>query len=524
VPGKERLQNALLQPGGRVERACFALLALGSILPLLLVEYPPIQDLPQHLAAIRVLHSYHDPAFSLERYFEIDLLRTQYLTYYLAAHLLAYLFGVTLANKLLLCAVLLGAPCAVRYLLRNLGRDPRAAFLAFPLTYNAHFILGFFNFIAAIPLAVFTLALAVRQRKQPRLGREALFAALALVTFFTHVVPFAFLGLATLLLSAGDSLRATLRRLLPLVPAGAGALFWLLSSPAGRSTLQAVSGSATAAGPRALYQDPAQALRQLGSWLTDILHLPLDQRLLQIWALLVLLTFAFGIARRSPVAGAAPREVALERSFVRRLWLLPLLAAAGYLLFPVSYDWIWPIAQRFPLLAALFLLPVLPSPGRRVAPLLSAAVIVVSATGFFLVGRAFYRFDRNEVGKFEAALGAIPPGQRVAGLIFGRGSRQVRFSPFIHYAAYYQARKGGAVMFTFADFPQSPFRFREQNRPPRVGPRWEWMPERVNPAVDLGWYSYVLVRGRPGIIDRQRRFYRPIHRSARWSVWKRRGP
>ena len=37
--------------------------------------------------------------------------------------------------------------------------------------------------------------------------------------------------------------------------------------------------------------------------------------------------------------------------------------------------------------------------------------------------------------------------------------------------ALYQAKKGGAVMFTFADFPQSPFRFREDNRPPRVPPR-----------------------------------------------------
>jgi hypothetical protein len=100
----------------------------------------------------------------------------------------------------------------------------------------------------------------------------------------------------------------------------------------------------------------------------------------------------------------------------------------------------------------------------------------------------------------------------------------VRFSPFIHYAAYYQVRRGGAVMFTFADFPHSPFGFRDENRPPRVPPRWEWQPERVNPARDLGWYDYVLVRGRPGIIDRQRRYYQPVQRSARWSVWKRRSP
>ena len=76
-------------------------------------------------------------------------------------------------------------------------------------------------------------------------------------------------------------------------------------------------------------------------------------------------------------------------------------------------------------------------------------------------------------------------------------------------------------MFSFADFPQSPFRFREDDRPPRVPPRWEWMPERVRPERDLGFYDYALVRGGPGAIARSPRF-EPVYRSPRWSVWKQR--
>jgi len=135
-------------------------------------------------------------------------------------------------------------------------------------------------------------------------------------------------------------------------------------------------------------------------------------------------------------------------------------------------------------------------------------------------GRAFVGFDR-EVGKLDEAIASIPPGQRVAGLIFDRGSRHVRFSPFIHAVAYYQLRRGGAVMFTFADFPQSPFVFRPGNRPPRVRPRWEWLPGRVDPVRDLVFYDYVLVRGGPGRIARQRKHYATVFRSRRWSVWKR---
>ena len=35
-----------------------------------------------------------------------------------------------------------------------LGKDGRLALLAFPLAYNAHLVLGFLNFLAAIPLSL----------------------------------------------------------------------------------------------------------------------------------------------------------------------------------------------------------------------------------------------------------------------------------------------------------------------------------------------------------------------------------
>jgi len=106
-------------------------------------------------------------------------------------------------------------------------------------------------------------------------------------------------------------------------------------------------------------------------------------------------------------------------------------------------------------------------------------LIGLSARQARVVQQAFSAFDHEEVGALDGALAAIPDGRRVCGLIWQRGSRHVKFSPFIHAVAYYQARKGGAVMFTFADFPPSPFRFRPDNRPPRVPPRWEWLPQRV---------------------------------------------
>src|SRR5215204_5734909 len=129
-----------------VRELVFFGLALMSVLPLWLVRHPPLQDLPQHLAAIRVLSDYGSAELGFKHWFLLSLGSTQYLSYYLAAWLLALPFGVVLANKLLLSAAIIGLPYALRSLLRALDRDQDLALFAFPLTYNAHLVLGFFNF------------------------------------------------------------------------------------------------------------------------------------------------------------------------------------------------------------------------------------------------------------------------------------------------------------------------------------------------------------------------------------------
>jgi hypothetical protein len=399
--------------------------------PLCATRYLPIEDLPQHIAAIRVLHSFHDPAFGFERYFEIDLFRTQYLAYYLLADLLAYLVDLELGNRLIVIACVMATPYALRYLLRALGKPELFALLALPLTYNAHLILGFINFLMAIPAALFGLGLCVQQRMAATRGRAVLLAVVAVFCFFSHVVPFAFLALGALLLALDRSPLAVLRRLAPLVPAGLCALVWLARSPAGRATLTAAHGGGE--GPAPQYQPAALAWRDLPNWLTDVLYGPEGLRELRWYAWVLAFAFAAGsmcfayrwlrgrltpppsAAERSTsrdedaamhaeisalggdatagVSGAAP--VSLRREPARggsdggvalpppraaeaargegasaraanvlrppsaaglcwRLAPLAPLAVLLYFVMPVGYDWIWPIAQRFPLLALLF--------------------------------------------------------------------------------------------------------------------------------------------------------------------------
>lgn len=501
------------------ELGFLALVSL-SLVPLWSVEHPPLQDLPQHLAAIRVIHDHADPELAFQRYFEIALGRTQYLTYYLVVHWLAYPFGVPLANKLVLSAAIALLPYAQRSLLASIGRDQRLALFSLPLTYSAHLVLGFLNFILALPLAFFGLSLVVRQRLGPTRARAVSVALIAVVLFYTHVVPFALFALGAVLVGLGGGVRPSLRRLVPLLPAGVAAALWFFLSPGGR----AVAGAAGLApdGARAHFQAWGDALRELPSWLTDVLHGPEDEQLLGAWMiawLSLLVAASAPAAERRRALEARPSE--LPRQLGARLAALAPLCLLGYFALPAAYDFIWPINARFALLTGLLLVLVVPSARGFATELVFAAVAVIAALGFFQVRAAFTHFERQELGALDEAIATIPAGSRVAGLIWDRHSGVVKFAPFLHAVAWYQVEKGGAVMFSFADFPQSPIVFKPEARPPHVPPRWEWLPQKVDPRRDLGWYDYVLTRGGPGSIGRSPS-WEPIFQRPPWRVFRRR--
>lgn len=498
---------------GRV--AALVLLSLAAALPLWLAERPPIQDWPQHLAAVRVIHSYGDPRFGFERYFVLDLGRTQYLTVYVLADLLGHVTGVAIALKLVASAAIAGLPLSIAALARALGRAPSIALLALPLTYNAHLVLGFLNFVLGLPLMFLALAFAVKERAAPSRLRPWLASGLLVVCFYTHVVPFALAAAGTALMAVGTSLRSTLRRGIPLAVAALAAVPWLVFSPAGAALRGAagLSSPSTRGSARPVYVEWRVAWDEIPRWLTDVWHGDWDRWLLAAWGALAVAWAVTGLWARLHGASAGVRGAVV-------LWTLPIASALAYFVAPAGYAWIWPINARFPLLALLSALPLIVSPARRVRQVLGALGVTVTVIGLWHVGAAALRFER-EMGDLDAALERIPPASRVAGLIWDRGSRVVEFSPYLHAVAYYQAERGGAVMFTFADFPQSPFRFRDTERPPRVRPRWEWMPERVSPDRDLEWYDWVLTRGGPGALRKSQDF-ELVFEKQRWRVWRRR--
>jgi hypothetical protein len=167
-----------------------------------------------------------------------------------------------------------------------------------------------------------------------------------------------------------------------------------------------------------------------------------------------------------------------------------------------------------PIVALLLAIVALPPLARRGQQLVTGAAVVLSVLATTLAARAFVVTNTEYAGLAES-LARLPVGKKVVGLIFRPTSTALRFAPYLHAAAWYQVERGGAVIFSFADFPQSPLRFRPDSGRPRVPPRWEWQPARVDTARDLAWFDYVLCRGAPPALPG----WRERHRLNQWSIW-----
>ncbi|MFL5422829.1 MAG: hypothetical protein ACJ79Y_18845, partial [Myxococcales bacterium] len=222
-------------PGHRLWDVLLLIAAAINVVALWSAPYLPFTDLPQHAAAIATLRHFDDAAWKSREYFTLALGRSQYLLYYLAGALLAFPFGTAeRANLVLLSICAVAFPYALRSLLRTMGADPRLALFAVPLFWSQSLLIGFFNYVAALPLLLWALGLSVQEAAAPRAARTALLAAVSVALFYLHLSAFLLFApaaaLAAVLLAPRD-LSAVARRLVWMVPTIGLGIAFLLTSP-----------------------------------------------------------------------------------------------------------------------------------------------------------------------------------------------------------------------------------------------------------------------------------------------------
>ncbi len=208
-------------------------LALLAAVPLWLVEFPPIQDLGNHLGRVHVLADLLTGGQVFGAEYEVALLPLPNLAADVLLLPLVAIFPAAIAGKILLTGIFLLTAYAGFRFLEQQGA-PEMGWLALPLLWNTFVHRGFLSFLVSVPLVL--LALSYYDRRKERWGarERTIFGLLATGVWFAHLFSFGFLFLYVQIsrYRAGGLKRA----LVPEIGFLPGFLFWVwvtLAEPRG---------------------------------------------------------------------------------------------------------------------------------------------------------------------------------------------------------------------------------------------------------------------------------------------------
>lgn len=401
--------------------AAFFVCSLASLLPLWLVKYPPMTDLPAHAAQVFIIKNLHNPAFGFEGVYEVNFF-TPYLFAYATALLFAQFFSVLVSLKLMLSIALFLWPLSLRTMLKEAKGNLWWSLLGFPLFYGHAFYWGLITFEFSVPLAFFVLALGMSHAKKYSPKKAAGLAGAGVVLFFSHVIVFLYtmMILGFYLFFCGNTWRDKARNLWPLLAPLPLVINWKYAV---QGDYGAINWEVDPLGPLLrIYHFPGLLLE------ASVYH----------WVVaVVVLSMAFLI-----YADHKLRHYSQPLTWTFAFVLLL------YLFFPEDYF----ISKRMmPFVAALFLINFVPhkKPGTMGVKKLLVTVLVVSWTAF--LSARFWKYNL-EAKQIDSIIEVMEPRKRVLGLMFQRFHKDAFAFPFVHFVNWYQAEKGGYVRHTFTSY------------------------------------------------------------------------
>jgi len=462
--------------------------AIATALPLFATRYPPLTDLPEHVAVIATLARLLPGGGGAP--YEVAFGHSQYLLFHLVGALLARVVSdAVLANKLLFAIVAVMWPISVRSLLRALGRDERLAIFAAMVFWNRATIVGLEPYIASVPLAVFALATMVRQVRETTWRRGVALGGLSISVFYTHISSYVLYAFtAGILVIAmfirepkGSRMRRAVLALAALAPSVVAAALWWHA------------GSLTAPGgqPGGLDRMPiAESLSAMPIWTFDIWQTHVDELCAGVWWV------AYGLVIVASWRGRAsegPDEP--EQGIEWLAWVPFACAALVYLTTPFRVGGAAMLNVRLAPMLTLFALLGLRLRKDRLGtiPLALAACAALVTAGN--AAHEIRAVAREKLGDLDVVLSAMKPSTRVAMLNFDRSSRRTHFWPYVFAGSYHRARGGAVASYSFAELPHWPVHYARGSEPPDHGPFWGFRPCAYRYREDGAFYDYVLVQG-----------------------------
>jgi len=428
----------------------FAILVALAALPLLLFDFLPSQDAPNHFAIAATLASEGTSGWGL--FFDSHSLFAPYGGFYALASGAASLVSPAIGTRLPVVAFAIAVPLASLYLVRAAGLSPWAALWSFLFIYGDPYLVGFLPYLLTLPLVLVMAGSTLHFCRSGRRRHLVAIATLGLVTFWIHPIGSALAAATSVILAA--TARPAMRRAqwlaASLVPTAAALIAFAIHSASG----------------------PSSWSLGLGFKLDYLLRTPFfladsDTRLAAgvVVAALVLVVIAIGTLPRrhsKRADGTAPRPLVWVGAATCLLYLaLPFKSGST----------IW-LDLRIAPIAWLFGGLVIAH--RAAAWRLGRAALAAVALATSLHAIDLHRRFASEASALDTLIEQLEPQQRVLSINGGEPSKAIAplyvrrgdiryYSPYAHAASYYHLEKGGvSPLMTFHEsLPWIPLRLQD---------------------------------------------------------------
>lgn len=506
----------------------FGFFSVFMILPIWSLHYLPLGDLADHAGQIQIILNYENYQ---------DDYRINWFTPYLVAYgltiFLAQIFSIITSIKIVLTLCALTFPIGAYYVNKQLGGNRYWSLICFPASYSFAFYWGFYSFVVgcAISMFFFVFVLAYARAKITAKWYVAAFL-FSLLLFFSHFMVWAIAICATpLIIFMFNGFKSTVDKTTAFLLIAPLAAYWLSIS----------GGFGNTASPPVqegyYVQEVVNLISREVNYMVDMFNQRSEsgKHLDRVKEL-----FGFAIGRGNLLDYVVitlcllvwPLFLGAKLSRDIRRWLPLLYCVSMFMLVPYAILNTFYVYCRF----AVFLLPFAlfvyeqRKPKEQGVPKsINWYAHIGAASGFlatYLILASNYAlfasFKENDKN-FTAILEKMAPGKMVQSLIFYTDSR-LNFSPaYVHYGMWYQAEKGGEVIFSFTHDPHAygvPVRYKHRT--------WPW-PSPWN-AREFKWskhrgelYDYFLVRS-----DKRRDYLFPaskdivlIEKRGKWYLYGR---
>jgi len=449
----------------------------------------PLQDYPAHLSRALVMGDlifHHGSKFG--GMFDYHFLFVSYVLGDLGFTAFTELFGPRVGGGLWVALLVASLPAGLLFYLRAVGATAEDRLLAFILgLYLAtdwFFVMGFLNFRLGVSLTIVTLGALQLLRGHWSLARYALYAALVVLSYLSHLAALTFIsvavGINSLLALRARTTRLS-REILVIAPIAA-LLFWHFVLINGYT----------------LPGDPAEQPYVWGTLYTKLMRL--DAEFLRYNPLGdLLLAEAFAVCLLLRVCRGRVRDLAHPSAQE----MLALVAAfvAMYFALPFAYAEAWAVDVRPLALVSVFLLIAcisLPTSRAWRAPvgLCSAVVVALALAGANMLHLAVHlRHAQATLNQYRAIIASLPLRARVLPVYTWPLEGDV--IPLLHAGSFVTIERQGLTPYAFTADTANPTKyFRYRHGPPsRPDELWYLYPK----LGKIDWngvardYNYLLI-------------------------------